>query len=1301
MRTCKIHPDDLKKINLRWQMVMLTMRAKRFLKNTGRKFSMNGNETIGFDKSKVECYNCHKRGHFARECRAPRSQDTKHNESTRTVLVETPTLAALVSCDRLGGYDWRDQAEKGLESVEARLLVYKKNKSVYEEDINVLKCEIHLIEVAITELRRKLELVQKQKDEIQLTVENFENSSKNLSKLIDCQIVDKSKIGLGYNVVPPPYTENFLPSKPDLSGLEEFVNDPIVTEPTVKKPAVETSEAKVVRKNFGPPLIEDWISDSEDETESKPKIEKKTVKPINGYSPPPNRTVDGVEQTYLPTNTEEKLARKNELKARGTLLMALLNEHQLKFNSYKNAKSLMEAIEKRFGGNKESKKTQKTLLKQQYEYFNGSSSEGLDQSYDRLQKLISQLEIPKTLSMDDLYNNLKIYESKVKGSSSLSQNSQNVAFVSSNSFGSTNQTHGSYSVNNDSLSDSIYSFFANQSTSPQLDNKDLQHIDADDLEETNLKWQMAMLTMRARRFLKKTRRKVDTNGSETIGFDKTKVECYNYHKRGHFIREYRAPRENKNKEPVRRNVTVKTTDANALVAQDRFGYNWSDQAKDGPTNFALMAYTSSGSSTSSSSDSEYTCKHSKGQLNGQMVVRPVWNNTKKVNHQNSPRMSNPHPKRNFVPRVVVSVNTARQINTAYPRPTVNSARPVSNVFNRAHSHDKRPIINKAAYKNSKINQNVNTIKGKHVNTVRPKVNTARPKAILNVVQGNQETWAYKFQKYEQTGKGKSCKRVSVIKPHNKTPYELFHGRTPSLRFMRPFGCLVTIFNALDHLGKFDGKADEGFFVGYSVNSKAFRVFNNSLGDGFKPSGEEEKKDVEDSGNKDNEDNVVDKNIVYGCADDLNMPNLEEIVYSDDDEIDKKDERGIMVRNKARLDAHGYTQEEGIDYDEIDVKSTFLCGKIEEEFYVCQPLGFKDPKFLDRAYKVEKALYSLHQAFKAWSTMKEICTKFEKMMHKKFQMSSMRELTFFLGLQVTQKDDGIFISQDKPDIMFTVCACARFQVTPKVSHLHVVKRIFRYLKGQFKLGLWYPKDSAFNLEAYTDSDYAGASLDKKSTTRVLGYCNGQEHQWRGIDTHQGGWKEGAVYEEMYDNMERAATIATGLDAEQDRVIIKDAAAQTRVLNLETTKTTQAKEILSLKRRVKRLEKKKKSRTHGLKRLYKVGLSARVESSTEEQSLNKEDASKQGRNIPNIDVNTKTTLVDETTKDQGRYNDQEMFNTGVLDDEEVVVEKAVVVKEVDAAQDQIRVATTTAAKDLTVDDITLAKALEALKTSKPKI
>nr|GEV05163.1 putative ribonuclease H-like domain-containing protein [Tanacetum cinerariifolium] len=212
---------------------------------------------------------------------------------------------------------------------------------------------------------------------------------------------------------------------------------------------------------------------------------------LNGDSPTPTRVVDGVIKAVAPTTVEQKLAKKNELKARGTLLMALPDKHPLKFNIHKDAKSLMEAIEKRFGGNKKTKKVQKTLLKQQYENFNGSSSESLDQIHDRLQKLISQLEIlGESLSQKDI--NIKFLRS-------LPSNTNEPVSVVPSVFAASIKPPASILPNVDNLSDDvIYSFFASQSNSPQLDNDDLKQIDADDLEEIDLKWQMAMLTMRAR-----------------------------------------------------------------------------------------------------------------------------------------------------------------------------------------------------------------------------------------------------------------------------------------------------------------------------------------------------------------------------------------------------------------------------------------------------------------------------------------------------------------------------------------------------------------------------------------------------------------------------------------------------------------------------------------------------------------------------------------------------------------------------------------------------------------------------------
>nr|GEY65181.1 hypothetical protein [Tanacetum cinerariifolium] len=226
----------------------------------------------------------------------------------------------------------------------------------------------------------------------------------------------------------------------------------------------------------------------------------------------------------------------NEVTARSTLMMGLPNEHQLKFNSFKDAKTLLAAIEKRFGGNDATKKTQRNLLKQQYENFSGSSSESLDQIFDKLQKLVSQLELlGEVISQEDINQKFlrslpmnEVYESEVKRISS-STNTQNMAFVPS-SLNNSNSSNGVNTAQGVNTANGVNTA-SSQPNSTQLVHEDLEQIHPDDLEEMDLKWQMAMLTMRAKRFLKNIGRKLNLNENDSVAFDKTKVECYNYHKK--------------------------------------------------------------------------------------------------------------------------------------------------------------------------------------------------------------------------------------------------------------------------------------------------------------------------------------------------------------------------------------------------------------------------------------------------------------------------------------------------------------------------------------------------------------------------------------------------------------------------------------------------------------------------------------------------------------------------------------------------------------------------------------------------
>nr|GEV85236.1 uncharacterized mitochondrial protein AtMg00810-like [Tanacetum cinerariifolium] len=532
---------------------------------------------------------------------------------------------------------------------------------------------------------------------------------------------------------------------------------------------------------------------------------------LNGDSPVPTRVIKGVVQPVAPTTAEQRLARKNKLKARG------------------------------------------------------SSSESLDQIHDRLQKLISQLKIlGESLLQEDF--NLKFLRSLP-----IEWRTHTLIWR--------NKTD----LEEQSLDDLFSSLKIYE-----------DEIDANDLEEIDLKWQMAMLTVRARRFFQKTGRNLRANGPTSMGFDMSKVKCYNCHIKGHFARECRSlkdTRRNGESEPQRRNVLVETSTSNALVSQyDGVGsYDWSFQADEEPTNYAIMAFTSSSSSSDNESDESlppnpiYDRYQS---CNGYHVVPPPYTRT----------FMPPKPDLVFhnAPNDVKTVHTAFNVELS----------PTKLENDLSHTHrPSAPIIENWVYDSEdeskiKIPQNVPSF-------VQPTEQDWKPKCpILDHVSRNTSAsmTLKRFDYNDALGRSKvidsgcsrhmtgnmsylsnfeelnggyvafggnpkggkisgkerknrtlveaaktmlansllpipfwaeavntACyvqNRVLVTKPQNKTHYKLLHGRTPIIGFMRPFGCPVTIFNTLDSLGKFDRKVDKGFLVGYFVSSKAFRVFNS-------------------------------------------------------------------------------------------------------------------------------------------------------------------------------------------------------------------------------------------------------------------------------------------------------------------------------------------------------------------------------------------------------------------------------------------------------------------------------------------
>nr|GEY72286.1 hypothetical protein [Tanacetum cinerariifolium] len=665
--------------------------------------------------------------------------------------------------------------------------------------------------------------------------------------------------------------------------------------------------------------------------------------------------------------------------------------------------------------------------------------------------------------------------------------------------------------------------------------------DDDDLEEMDLKWQMAMLTMRARQILYRTGRNLRANGPTSIGFDMSKVECYNCHRKGHFSRECRSPKD------TRRNVAAEPQRRNA---------------EEEPPDYALMAFTSSSSSSfhndptkqvktprssvktieTSIPAANYKTAILKPKSNGNSRNRKACFVCKSLTHLIKD-CSNFPPKLTAAKAPIVNaVKGNWDIQVSYG---LGPKEELAILFlvqgNPQHALKDKEVIGSGCSRHMTGNMsylsNFEELNGGYVafggnpkgGKISGKDKIRTEKLDFDDVYFVKELKFNLFSVSQMTlieaartmladsllpipfwadAVNTACyvhNRVLVTKPQNKTPYKLLLSRTPSIAFMRPFGCHVTILNTLDPLGKFDGKVDEGFLVGYSVSSKAFRVFNsrtrivqetlhinflekkpNVAGSGpiwlfdidsltktmnYQPvtagnqsnpsAGVQEQFDAEKAG----EENVQQYVRSLGRKPESEVhvsPSSIAKTKKHDDKTKREAKGKSLVESSTgyrNLSAEFedffdniINEEEGIDYEEVfapvvriesirlflayasfmgfigyqmDVKSAFLYGTIEEEVYVCQPLGFKDPNYPNKVYKVVKPLYGLHQAPRAWY---ETLTNY--LLENGFQRGKIDQTLFvkrqegdillvqiyvediIFGLQEKQMQDRIFINQEK-------------------------------------------------------------------------------------------------------------------------------------------------------------------------------------------------------------------------------------------------------------------------------------------------
>nr|GEW26011.1 hypothetical protein [Tanacetum cinerariifolium] len=831
-----------------------------------------------------------------------------------------------------------------------------------------------------------------------------------------------------------------------------------------------------------------------------------------------------------PTTVEQRLARKNELKGRGTLLMVLPDKHQLQFNTHKDAKNLIETIEKMFRGNT---KTKKTDIEEQ--------------------------------SLDDLFNILKFYKAKVKSSSSVSTSTQNIAFVSTSNTDSTNEPVSAAA-----------SVFA---------------IDDDDLEEMDLKWKMAIPT--------------------SMGFDMSKVECYNCHGKRHFARKCRSPKDTRRNgaaEPQRRNVLVETSTSYALVSQCDVvdSYDWSFQAEEEPTNYALMAF----SSLSSSSDNEIvsclkactkayatlqshydklTEDYRKSQFDvisyqiGLESIEArllVYQQNESVFEEDIKLLTlKGNPQHALKDKRVINSGCSRHItgNMSYlfDFKELNSGyvafggNPKGgkiygkgkirtgeldfddvyfaielkfNLFSVSQMCDKK---NNVLFTDTKCLVLSPYFKLPDENQVLlrvPRENNMYNVNLKNIVPFRDLTCLFAKATLDESNLW--TLRFSLVTRLQKKAFRIYNGRTQMI-----FEIIHATFNELTTI------ASKQFSLGLGLHSmtpatskaaalRAEVLVNSPMSISINqdapsisiPSSQEQEHFLIIS-------QVEPKNFKQAMTKRSWIDAMQEEIH----ELERLKVWELVPYLEAICIFVANAAHKNMTIYQMDVKTAFLNGELKEEVYFSQKEGFVDQDNY-RMSTSSKRLFTISNKHHVHdiiftSTNTAMCDEFDNQMTNKFKMSMMGQMTFFLGLQISQSPKGIFINQSKyaskiikkyglnstdsvdtpmienikldedlqgkqvdtilyrgmirssmyltasrPDLSYDVCLCARYQTKPTKKHLQAVKQIFQYYKGTINMGLWYLKDTDMSLTAYADADHAGYQDTRRSTSgsaQILG------------------------------------------------------------------------------------------------------------------------------------------------------------------------------------------------------------------------